>query len=171
MVLRYFQSTDYPHVLSLEDLTKKLTTLLAIITAQKCQTLAKLDISHFQDMPNRILFHIRDKLKTTRPGKYMTLIKILSYPEDGKLCSVAQIREYINKTKNLSHHHQFLVSYHKLHDAVTNAMTSCWVKTTLANARIDTRTFLAHSSRAASTSSGLSSGIPLEDALHAEGGV
>ena len=112
VVLRYFQSTDYPHVLSLEDLTKKLTTLLALITAQRCQTLAKLDISHFQDMHDKIVFHIRDKLKTTRPGKHMTPIEILSYPKDEKLCPVAHIREYINKTKDLRHHHQLLVSYH-----------------------------------------------------------
>ena len=56
VVLRYFQSTDYPQAMNLEGLTKKLTTLLALITAQRCQTLVKLDLDNMQELPDRIVF-------------------------------------------------------------------------------------------------------------------
>ena len=62
--------------MNLEGLTKKLTTLLALITAQRCQTLVKRDIDNMQELSDRIVFHIRDKLKTTRPGKHIAHIEI-----------------------------------------------------------------------------------------------
>ena len=161
VVLRYFQSTDYPQAMNLEGLTEKLTTLLALITAQRCQTLVKLDIDNMQELPDRIVFHIRDKLKTTRPGKHIAPIEILPYPADGKLCPAAHIREYISQTQSLRQHQQILVRYQKPHKAVSNATVGRWVKTTLANAGIDIRTFSAHSSRSASTICGLLAGILL----------
>ena len=154
-------SVKYPQAMNLEGLTKKLTTLLALITAQRCQTLVKRDIDNMQELPDRIVFHIRDKLKTTRPGKYIAHIEILPYPADGKLCAVAHIREYISHTQSLRQHQQLLVSYQKPHKAVSNATIGRWVKTRLANAGIDIGTFSAHSSRSASTTCGLLAGIPL----------
>ena len=169
VVLRYFQSTDYPQAMNLEGLTKKLTTLLALITAQRCQTLVKLDLDNMQELPDRIVFYIRDKLKTTRPGKHIAPIEILPYPADGKLCPVAHIREYISQTQTLRQHQQLLVSYQKPHKAVSNATIGRWVKTTLGNAGIDIGTFSVRSSRSASTTCGLLAGIPLKDVLKAGG--
>ena len=96
-----------------------------------------------QELPDRIVFHIRDKLKTTRPGKHIAPIEILPYPADGKLCPAAHIREYISQTQSLRQHQQILVSYQKPHKAVSNATVGRWVKTTLPNAGIDIRTFSA----------------------------
>ena len=167
VVLRYFHSTDYPQAMNLVGLTKKLTSLL--ITAQRCETLVKLDIDNMQELPDRIVFHIRDKLKTTRLGKHIAPIEFLPYPADGKLCSVAHIREYISHIQSLRQHQQLLVSYQKPHKAVSNATIGRWVKTTLANAGIDMGTFSAHSSCSASTTCGLLAGIPLKDVLKAGG--
>ena len=127
----------------------------------------KLDIDNIQELPDRIVFHIRDKLKTTRPGKHIAPIEILPYPADEKLCPVAYIREYIFQTQSLRQHQQLLVSYQKPHKAVSNATVSRWVKITLANAGMDMGTFSAHSSRSASTTCGLLAGIPLKDVLKA----
>lgn len=169
VVLRHFQTTDNPHDMNLEELTKKLTTLLALITAQRCQTLVKLNINHMQNLPDRIVFQIRDKIKTTRPGKHIEPVEILLFPTDKKLCPVAHIREYISRTQNLRQDQQLLISYHKPHKAVGNSTIGRWVKSSLANAGIDIGTFSAHSSRSASTSCGLMSGIPLKDILKAGG--
>ena len=143
------QTTDNPHDMNLEELTKKLTTLLALITAQRCQTLVKLNINHMQNLPDRIVFQIRDKIKTTRPGKYIEPVEILLFPTDKKLCPVAHIREYISRTQNLRQDQQLLISYHKPHKAVGNSTIGRWVKS--------------------STSCGLMSGIPLKDILKAGG--
>ena len=50
--------------------------LLALVTAQRTQTLAKLDLTFMQDLPDRIMFSICDRIKTTRPGKYLAPIEI-----------------------------------------------------------------------------------------------
>jgi hypothetical protein len=65
--------------LPLSMLTKKLTTLLALLTAQCCQTLSSLDLDFMQEIDNEIIFTIREKLKTTKAGKHLPPIKILSY--------------------------------------------------------------------------------------------
>jgi hypothetical protein len=41
--------------LPLSMLTKKLTTLLALLTAQRCQTLSSLDLDFMQEIDNEII--------------------------------------------------------------------------------------------------------------------
>lgn len=64
-VLRFLQSLPEIKELKLRQLTKKLTTLLALVTAQRCQTLANLDMRFMQELPTKTVFTIRETLKTT----------------------------------------------------------------------------------------------------------
>ena len=48
-VLSYLQSLTAIEDLKLDILTRKLTTLLALLTAQGCQTLTSLDLDHMQE--------------------------------------------------------------------------------------------------------------------------
>ena len=41
-----------------------------------------------QDLPDRIMFSIRDRIKTTRPGKHLAPIEILPYTQDLQICPV-----------------------------------------------------------------------------------
>ena len=77
--LKHMQSMAAMKELPLSMLTKKLTTLLALLTAQCCQTLSSLDLDFMQEIDNEIIFTIREKLKTTKAGKHLPPIKILSY--------------------------------------------------------------------------------------------
>ena len=50
--------------------------LLALVTAQRTQTLAYLDTRVMQVLPDKIVFTIRESLKTARPGKQLGPIVI-----------------------------------------------------------------------------------------------
>ena len=95
IVLKHLQAIAPMEDLTLAMLTKKLTTLLALLTAQQCQTLKSLDLDFMQETENQVVFTIREKLKTTRAGKHLPPILPPSYPNDINLCPVAHIKCYI----------------------------------------------------------------------------
>ena len=70
--------------------------LLALATAQRTHTLAKLDTRIMQEMPGKMAFTIRDILKTTRPGKHLDPIEILAYTADIRLCPVSHLKDRIH---------------------------------------------------------------------------
>ena len=168
-VLKFLQSLPEIKELSLRQLTEKLATLLALVTAQLCQTLAFLDMRFMQELSDKTVFTIRENLKTTRPGKHLGPIEILTFPQDPRLCPVTHIRHYIARTQTLRQSTTLLVSHVKPHKSVTSSTAARWVKSTLENAGIDVSTFSAHSSRTAASSYGFSSGLPLPDILKAGG--
>ena len=84
-VLTYLQTFPALKDLTLKHLTLKLTTVLALVTAQRTQTLSKLDTSCMQETQDGIVFTIRDTLKTTRPGKHLAPIEIRSFTSDPRL--------------------------------------------------------------------------------------
>ena len=65
IVLTYLQSFPVLNDLILKQLTLNRTMLLALATAQRTQTLSKLDTSCMQETTTGIIFTIRDTLKTT----------------------------------------------------------------------------------------------------------
>ena len=67
--------------------------LPALATSQRTQTIAKLNTSFMQELPDKLVFTIRDTLKSSRPGKHLELIHILAYDRDPRLCPVTHIKE------------------------------------------------------------------------------
>ena len=127
-VLRYMQSMTPMTDMTLAMLTKKLTTLLALVTALRWQTLtsSESDIAFVQETQNKLIFTIREKLKTTRPAKHLEPIAISPYPQDLRICLVAHIKHYIAKTKPNRQHSKLLISYVKPYQPVTNSTVVRW---------------------------------------------
>ena len=67
-VIRYFSQMPSDHELLLEALTKKLTTLLCILSGQRSQSIAKLYIEHMHQDDKVFTFFIPKMLKTTTPS-------------------------------------------------------------------------------------------------------
>lgn len=147
----------------------KIGYAIGFVTAQRTQTLAKLDLTLMQDLPDRIMFSIRDLIKTSRPGKHLAPIEILSHTQDLQICPVAHIKHYIAKTEPLRQTSTLLISYTKPHKAVTNSTIARWVKSIIKDAGIDISTFSAYSSRTAVSSYGFLLALPLQDILKAGG--
>lgn len=162
IVLTYLWSFPALNDLTLRQLTLNLTMLLALVTAQRTQTLSKLDTSCMQETTTGITFTIWDTLKTTRPGKHLVPIEIRSFTPDSHLCLVTYIKHYITKTHLLCSDPRLLISYTKPHKPVTNSTVARWIRSTLQDAGIGVSIFLAHSSQTAASYS-LNTQLPLAD--------
>lgn len=102
-----------------------------------------------------VQFYIDQLLKQSRPGKHLGLLRYHKY-HDENLCIIKHLNMYVDKTKHLRESDNLLISYQRPHGAVTPETISRWIKTVLAASGIDTSVYSAHSTRAASTSSGVS---------------
>ena len=71
LVLDYLKTFQTPENLTLKMLTLKLTMILALISAQWCQTLQALSLDNMSYAEDQFVFHFKTLLKTSRPGKHL----------------------------------------------------------------------------------------------------
>ena len=95
-----------------------------------------------------------------------------SFPPDRRLCFCTYLKVYIERTKascptKSGFKNPLFLSYIKPHGPVTSTTLSRWVKSTLAQAGIETTKFKAHSSRSASSSAAHEAGVALPDIMEA----
>ena len=169
VVLEYLKKMGPNSSLCLKRLTLKLTMLLCILTGQRCQTIAKLDIKSMQSLPDKYIFTLRETLKTSKPGKHLDPITLEAYKPDESLCIVNLLSHYLNLTSTIRNEHsKLLISYVKPHRPITNATIGKWAKTILKEAGIDTTLFSGNSGRPASTSYAQVAGLTLREILKAD---
>ena len=66
--------------LTLPEVTKKLATLMALLSGQQAQTLHVLDIAYMHITPERVFFYISELLKTSRPSFHQQPLNLTAYP-------------------------------------------------------------------------------------------
>ena len=170
VVLDYLVGLDQPERLDLKMLSYKTVMLLALLTGQRRQTLHALDITNMDLNEEKCTFVIKSLLKTSRPGKHLAPIEVLSYKPDRKLCPVAHIEEYVKRTSDIrGDQRQLFVSYQKPHKEISSDTVSRWLKNTLDLAGIDTAKFGAHSTRAATTSAAKAMNVPIDIIMQSAG--
>jgi integrase len=169
-VLCYLQQVSSVNQISLKDLTMNLSTLLCLLTGQRCQTIHKININFIQFMADRCIITIREVLKHTKAGKHQAPLELCAYPNDKRICVLEYLQEYIKRTATLrGDEKQLLVSFVKPHKAVTKDSIARWVKSILKQAGIDTDKFTCHSTRAASTSCVKAAGLNLPQIMQSAG--
>ena len=113
---------------------------------------------------NECVFFIDSVLKTTKPGKHLTNIRIQALVEN--LCPVEHLKQYLDKTSTIRGlHTQLQLSYQKPHRPVSTDTIARWIKVVLTEACINTTVFSAHSTRAVSISAAHSKGISIDKIL------
>ena len=100
-------------------------------------------------------------LKHTRPGVSNDAMTYQSYPHDISLCPIHAIREYIDFRGELCGESNMFITTTKPYHAAHHDTIARWIKGILCDAGIDTRSFQAHSCRAASTSAASLNGVSL----------
>ena len=163
IVLRFLQYLPSWENISLKWLTFKTSTLLAIITGHRCQSLHMLNLDFMHIDPNRIIFYFPHLLKNTTPTFHAQPIKLIPY-HDEQICPIRTIVEYIKATATTRKSRKLLLSYRN-HQEVTTQTIGRYVKTTLTAAGINTTTFSVHSTRHAISSKNAMTGVPLKDIL------
>lgn len=169
-VLDYLCSMAENYQLSLFHLSQKLVSLVALVTAQRTQTLNHLDISFMHISDDRAVFQVMDVLKTTTPKKGIAkqIVELPSFPSNKKLCVLLTLKEYLNRTKPLRECHgetKLFISTRKPHKSVTSSTLARWLKFSLFASGIDTSVFSAHSFRSAATSSAFAHGVTLKEIM------
>lgn len=140
--------------------------LLSQRLGQRCQTLTKLDTNFMQILPDKIVFTVGEKLKTTRPGKHLQPIELIAYNQDKALCVVSHLQTFLTYTQPLrGQHSKLLISYAKPHKPVAISTVRKWAKAVLKEVGVDTTCFSGNSARSVSTPYRALSGLPLKDIL------
>lgn len=162
IVLNYLAEMYPNDTLNLEQISKKLVTLVALITAHRVQTLSKIKVNNIVSYESGFNIKIPDLLKTSRAGAVQPLLSLPVFTQRPQICPASTLKAYLDKTLNLRSDHQVLfISFRKPHRPVTSQTLSRWVKSVLESSGIDTSLFTAHSTRHASSSKAFMSGVSL----------
>ena len=160
VVLSKLKQKGYNDCLTLKDLTLKLAMLLALVSGQRVQTLAALDLTDLSVHGEVLIFRLSKLLKQTRPGFHPKDIELRKYV-GVRLCVVRTLKDYVRRTRKLNQSTALFVSYQKPHAPVGKATISRWIKTVLAQCGIH-KQFTAHSTRSASTSKACFADVPVD---------
>ena len=170
-VLLTFLESWFPlSVLELKQLTLKTAALVALVSAQRSQTLSALSIDFMNSTATGTQFVVNSLLKSSRPGKSSLMVSLPAFPENEKLCAHSTLLYYVARTASIRqslNSSQVFVSYGKPYKVVSSATLARWLKVVLSLAGIDTSIFKGHSFRGASTSKAVSLGVPLDVILKA----
>lgn len=128
-------ATLYPYeTLSLELVSKKLVTLLALTTAQRIQTLAAIQYSNIK-LSDSIVIKIPARLKTSEIGRSQPVLVFKPFLDKPELCVFSLTKQYLTLTQGLrqSNCDSFFITFRKPHNSVSAQTLGRWVKTTLEN--------------------------------------
>lgn len=157
--------TLYPNEnLSLDSLSKKFVTLLALITAQRVQTLAVIKLKDIVISENEAKIFISSKIKTSSTNNAQPVLKIPEFSNKKELCVFSILKLYLAKTVILRSKdcENLIITTKKPHNAASRDTIRNWIRKMLSDSGIDTRKFGVHSTRHAATSAALRNGASIE---------
>lgn len=156
--------------LSLKQLSLKLVMLVALISAQRLQTIESLDISNMYKEPNKTTFIIRNHLKQSRPGTVPPQISLTSFPSDDKLDANQLLERYLEVTAPLrGTSTRLFISYQPPYKPVSRQTLARWIREVMSNSGLNIKEYTAHSVRAAASSAACSKNLPIEEILKTVG--
>ena len=168
MVLNHLESLGPNESLDDGQLTRKLAMLLALTTAARASDLQALELSHFEDRGDRLVFTIVKLTKTRRPGDKHQEVVLVQYDRRAELDVVQCTRDYILRTCNWrvsEAHHQLLLGSVRPHNPVVPCTIAKWLLKVMESSGVDTTQYKAHSTRSASTSKAKATGLSVAEIM------
>lgn len=101
IVISYLEKLQPNENLSLEILTKKFVTLLALITAQRVQTLSKIKMENINFSADEAKIFITEKLKTSSVNRTQPILSIPKFYENEKICVFSALKIYVERTAEI----------------------------------------------------------------------
>ena len=174
IVLNHLKTFPAIDDMSLKQLTLKLVMLMALLSAQRVQTLQSLSLEEMSTLPGKYVFRISSVLKqTTAKGgqnRHLLPVTFHSYPLDKRLCIVELLSAYVKRTAPLRKEtKQLLICHAEPHGPASRDTISRWIKQTMKDAGIDTTVFKPHSTRGASTSAAKALNVPVQVIMNTAG--
>lgn len=163
IVLDHISEWGDNNVLTLEKLTLKLVTLLALITAHRMQTLSLINVQNIEKSTDLIQIKIPDRIKTSKLNKTQPILIIPYFHQDKRICPASALEDYLEKTKELRENEtRLFISFKKPYKEVTSQTLSRWIKKTLQDSGVDVNIFDAYSTRHAATSLAKKNGVGID---------
>lgn len=149
-----FLEKRFPHdSLTLEVLSKKLVTLLALVTAHRVQTFSKINLDNITISSSSISIKITELIKTSRVGCPQPVLVLPFFDEKPGICPGKTLQCYISKTEPLRGNVKNLfIGLKRPHRGVSSQTLSRWIHSTLRDSGVPAAAFSAHSTRHAATS-------------------
>ena len=155
--------------LNLKNLTLKLVMLIALVSAQRSQSIHKLSLDNMYYKGSTTNFQITSLIKQSKPGMGGLTVKLPAYPVDRRLCVLTYLKHYINRTRKLQGKDaQLFISFKKPHRPVSKDI-SRWINLVMKDSGVDVTCFKPHSTRAAATSAADKLGVPISLILQTAG--
>lgn len=164
IVLNYL-SNLYPNEgLTFELLSKKLTTILALVTAHRVQTLSLIRLTNIHKSNRKYVINITDHIKTSAMNRTQPRLSLPYFDERPSICPARALDCYLELSakKRSSDCDFLLISFKSLFRRVGSQSLSRWIRATLLESGIDTSVFRSHSTRHATTSAANRLGVSLD---------
>lgn len=128
-VITHLASLYLHEDLSLERISRKLVTLLALTTAQRMQTLAAIQLSNVV-FADSLIIKIPTRLRTSGIGKPQPLLVFRPFVEQPELCVYSLTKFYLELTQKLRHKNSdlFFITFRSPHNAVSSQTLGCWLR-------------------------------------------
>ncbi len=167
-VLDYIKSLPTNENLSLDMLTGKLATLMAITAPKRSSELGLLDLNFSKRHPEGITFSLPGMTKTSSEVR---TVFFASFPSTNAICVTTTLVAYLNRTTQAREHlssdttvpNPLFLSYHRPYKPVKPCSIARWIKKFIGSAGINTEIFKAHSTRSASTTKARDQGVSITD--------
>lgn len=159
-VFNVFKNWKPNNELNLYELSVKLSSLLALVSGHRVQTLHAINIDNIVVEDKQVRIFVSKLLKTSGPKSSQPCIHLPLYHKVKKLCVASCLKEYLSRTKNLRKDtKQLFVTTRERYRAVSKQTISHWLVKSLSLANINTTMYGSHSFRHASTSKAFSLGV------------
>jgi len=168
MVLNVFKKWKNNDELSLAQLTYKCAALLALVSAQRVQTLSLIKVSNMKFTETLTIF-IKDNIKTSAPGRVQPTIIVPRFISEPKLCVFSCVSSYLEKTLPIRKSDCLFLTLVKPHSAASTQTISRWLKVVLIEAKVNTSIYKSHSYRHAATSKAKDKGVCIDSIFRTAG--
>ena len=156
--------------LDLKSLTLKLLMLIALVSAQRGQSIHMLDTACMKVTESSYEFSLPEHVKQSRPSFKTPSVILKAYPVNKALFVYSQLSEYLRRTQSLrGAETKLFISFVKPHKRVSRDTISRWIRTTMERAGIDISMFKPHSTRMAATSKAKGASVPIQEILRTAG--
>ncbi|XP_063988113.1 uncharacterized protein LOC135168126 [Diachasmimorpha longicaudata] len=136
--LNFLQKLPPLKELKLKEASEKVSTLLALTTAQRLQTFALININNISFTDTGITIKITELIKTSRPGAYQPELILPFCNERPGLCVATAVKDYLTITKDLRKidSDKLFITSVKPHGPASSQTIGHWIKVFLKKAGV-----------------------------------
>ncbi|KAJ8976062.1 hypothetical protein NQ317_002537 [Molorchus minor] len=161
-ILTYLSSLAPNEEISLKQLSIKLITLLALVTAHRMQTFFLIQVQNVVCKSSSMEIKVPSHIKTSGKGRLQPVLVLPYFQQNPSICAASTRSCYLSRTAELRSCDRLFIPFKRPHNPVSSQTLGRWVKMVLNASGIDTTQFSTHSTRHATTFAAYRAGVSLD---------